>query len=167
MTFSASEIDVMVRRMTKNELCGSVSAGETPTEEGVSVLGQSDAGPVLDEHAVRAFHIRLQETEKELVDARANNDIGKIEALESEKGWIESELANAKGLGGEIRKLGNDRNKVRNRVGNAIRRALGKIKHYDRPLSDHLQKPILNLGHTLSYVPRDGLIWSSTPNQNN
>jgi hypothetical protein len=83
------------------------------------------------------------------------------------KEWIESELANAKGLGGKIRKLGDDRNKVRNRVGNAIRRALEKIKQYDRPLSDHLQKPILNLGHTLSYVPRDGLTWSSTPSQNN
>ena len=165
-TFSASELDVMVRRMTKNELCGSVSAGETPTEEGVSVLGQSDAGPVLDEHAIRTYHIRLNEIEEELGDARANNDLGKIQALESEKGWIESELGNAKGLGGEIRRLGNDRNKVRNRVGNAIRRALEKIKQYDRPLSDHLQKPILNLGHTLSYVPRDGLTWSSKPNQN-
>lgn len=35
-------------------------------------------------------------------------------------------------------------------LGNAIRRALKKIKQYDRPLSEHLQKPILNLGHTLS-----------------
>jgi 7-cyano-7-deazaguanine synthase in queuosine biosynthesis len=166
-TFSASELDVMVRRMTKNELCGSVSAGETPTEEGVSVLGQSDAGPVLDEDAVRAYHTRLNEIEEEVGNARANNDLGKIDALESEKGWLESELANAKGRGGEIRKLGDDRNKVRNRVGNAIRRALRKIKQFDRPLSDHLQKPILNIGHTLSYIPRRGLIWSSTPNQNN
>ena len=87
--------------------------------------------------------------------------------LESDKRWLVSELANAQGLGGEIRKLGDDRNKVRNRVGNAIRRALKKIKQYDRPLSDHLRKPILNLGHTLSYVPRDSLTWPSTPNQNN
>jgi hypothetical protein len=165
-TFSASELDVMVRRMTKNELCGSISAGETPTEEGVSVLGQSDAGPVLDEQAVRTYHLRLNEIEEELGEARANNDLGKIDALESQKGWIESELTDAKGLGGEIRKLDDDRNKVRNRVGNAIRRALKKIGQYDRPLSDHLQKPILNIGYTLSYIPRDGLTWSSTPNQN-
>jgi hypothetical protein len=153
--------------MTKNKLCGSVSAGETPTEEGAIVLGQSDAGPVLDEHAVRAYHTRLNEIKQEFGEARTNNDLGKIDALESEKEWIESELATAKGLGGKIRKLGDDRNKVRNRVGNAIRRALEKIKQYDRPLSDHLQKPILYLGHTLSYVPRDGLTWSSTPSQNN
>jgi hypothetical protein len=153
--------------MTKDELCASISAGETPADEGVSVLGQSDAGHVLDEHAVRSYRIRLNEIENELEEARANNDLGKSDALETEKGWIESELANAQGLGGAIRKLGDDRNKVRNRVGNAIRRALKKIKQYDRPLSEHLQKPILNLGHTLSYVPRDGLTWSSTTNQNN
>ena len=166
-TFSASELDVMVRRMTKNELCASVSAVETPSNEGASVLGQSDAGPVLDEHAIRSYRIRLNEIKEELIKAKANNDLGNIEALETEKGWIESELTNARGLGGAIRKLGDDRNKVRNRVGNAIRRALKKIKQYDRPLSDHLQKPILNLGHTLSYIPRDGLTWSSTPSQNN
>jgi 7-cyano-7-deazaguanine synthase in queuosine biosynthesis len=166
-TFSASELDVMVRRLTKNELCGSVSAGETPAEEGVSVLGQSDAGAVLDENAVHAYRTRLDEIKEKLEEARSDNDLGKIDHLEFEKGWIESELANAKGIGGVIRKLGDDRNKVRNRVGNAIRRALKKIKQYDKPLSNHLQKPILNLGHTLSYVPREGLIWSSTFNQNN
>jgi hypothetical protein len=157
----------MVRRLTKNELCGSVSAGETPAEEGVSVLGQSDAGPILDEHAVRAYRQRLNEIEVELHKARSNNDLGKIDTLEAEKGFIESELAKATGLGGTIRNLADERNKTRNRVGNAIRRALKKIKQYDRPLSDHLRKPILTLGHTLSYVPRDGLTWSSTPNQNN
>jgi len=166
-TFSASELDVMVRRMTKNQLCTSVCPGETPFNEGVNVLGQSDAGPVLDDDAIRSYCTRLKEIENELEESRANNDVGKRENLEIEKGWIESELSKARGLGGAIRKLGDDRNKVRNRVGNAIRRALKKIKQYDRPLSDHLQKPILNLGHALSYVPRDGLTWSSTPTQNN
>ena len=165
--FSASKLDVIVRRMTKDELCASVSAGETPSDEEVNVFGQSDAGPILDEHAVCAYRQRLNEIEVELHEARSNNDLGKIDTLEAEKGWIESEFANATGLGGTIRNLADERNKTRNRVGNAIRRALKKIKQYDRPLSDHLQKPILNLGHTLSYVPRDDLTWSSTPNQNN
>lgn len=85
VTFSASELDVIVRRVTKNELCVSVSAGETPTDEGVSVLGQSDAGPVLDEHAIDSYLIRLNEIEKELEEALANNDLGKSEALETDK----------------------------------------------------------------------------------
>ena len=167
VTYSASELDVMVRRMTKNEICGSISAGENPTDEGISILGQSDTGPLLDEDAVRSYHTRLIEIDEELEEARANNDLSKIKALRSEKEWIISECAKAKGRGGVIRKLGDDRNKVRNRVGNAIRRVLGKIKQFDRPLSEHLEKPILNLGHTLSYIPRDGSRWSSTPVQNN
>jgi 7-cyano-7-deazaguanine synthase in queuosine biosynthesis len=85
VTFSASEIDVMVRRMTKNEICGSVSAGESPTEEGASVFGHSDAGPVLDEYAVRVYHTRLNEIKEEFGEARTNNDLGKICALESQK----------------------------------------------------------------------------------
>jgi len=166
-TFSASELDVMVRRMTKDEAFASVSAGETPNNEAVNALGQSDAVPILDEHAIRAYRLRLNEIEDELDEARSNNDLGKIDSLLDDKGWIESEFANATGLGGKIRNLSDERNKIRNRVGNAIRRALKKIKQYDRPLSEHLQKPILNLGHSLSYVPRDGFTWSSTPNQKN
>lgn len=153
--------------MTKDEICGSVSAGETPSDEKVNVFGQSDAGPILDEQAVGEYRERLNEIEVELREARICNDLGKIDLLEGEKEWIVLEFSNARGLGGKIRNLADERNKIRNRVGNAIRRALEKIKQYDRPLSDHLQKPILNLGHTLSYVPRDGLTWSSTPNQNN
>lgn len=138
-----------------------------PTDEGITVLGQSDAGSMIDKDAILAYSTRLNEIDQELNKTRANNDLGKTEKLESEREWIQSELSNTKGLGGDIRKLGDDRNKVRNRVGNAIRRALKKIKQYDKPLADHLQKPILNLGHTLNYVPRDGLTWSSTPSEKN
>ncbi len=164
--FSASELDVAVSRRTKNELRGSISAGEDPPDGGVSVFGQSDAGAMLDADAVRSYRLRLEEIEEGLSEARSNNDLARIEALENEKEWITSELTNAHGLGGKIRKLADERNKVRNRVCNAIRRALKKIKQYDKPLSDHLKRPILSLGHTVSYIPRDGLNWSTTPTKN-
>jgi len=163
--FSASELDVMVRQMTKNEPFGSLSSGRDHSNEASNILGQSDTGAVLDEHALRSYYTRLKEIDEELENARYQNDIGRIANLETQTNWIEEELANAKGFGNVIRKLGDDRNKVRNRVGNAIRRALEKIKQFDKPLSEHLQKPILNLGHNLSYVPRDDSNWSSIPNQ--
>lgn len=74
---------------------------------------------------------------------------------------IDDELGKAKGLGGRPRKLDDQRNKVRNRVCNAIRRALKKIGQFDRPLAEHLTKPVLNLGHSINYIPRDGVAWSS------
>ncbi|OGQ96503.1 MAG: hypothetical protein A2521_09470 [Deltaproteobacteria bacterium RIFOXYD12_FULL_57_12] len=160
--YSASELDVCVRRVTKNETCGSVSAGESHAED-CSILGDSDSGHVLDEHAVRSYLTRLKEIMEELEEARANNDLSKMSTLESDKRWIQSELDNAKGLGGEIRLLGDDRDKVRKRVCNAIGRALKKIKQFDRMLAKHLQKPVLRLGYKLIYVPREDLTWSSTP----
>ncbi len=165
--FSASELDVAVSRKTKNELHASISAGEDLSDGGVSVLGQSDAGAMLDADAVRSYRLRLKEIEEDLSEARSNNDLARIQSLENEKEWIISELTNAHGLGGKLRKLADERNKVRNRVCNAIRRALKKIKQYDRPLFEHLKRPILNLGHTISYNPRDGLNWSTIPTKNN
>jgi len=162
-SFSASELDCAVSRKTKDEVHASVSAGEDPTEDGITVLGQSDAGAVIDDDAIRSYRLRLEEINEGLDEAKANNDLAKIAALENEKEWINSELTNARGLWGRVRKLADERNKVRNRVCNAIRRALAKIKQYDKPLFEHLTKPILNLGHTVSYVPRDGMTWSTLP----
>ena len=162
-SFSAAELDCIVRRKTKDEYCASVSAVEDMTEGGTTILGQTDAGPILDAEAVRSFQLRLEEIEKNLEEARTNNDLAKIEELERENEWISSELTKAGGLGGRLRKLADERNKVRMRVGNAIRRAQKKIEQYDKPLSKHLKKPVLNLGQTLSYIPRDGLTWSTLP----
>lgn len=94
-------------------------------------------------------------------NGRSPTRLDDIEELEKEKGWITSELAKARGLKGRKRQLGDDRNRVRNRVCNAIRRALKQVSQFDARLGEHLLKPILNLGHTISYVPRDGTSWST------
>ena len=166
-SFSASELDVAVRRMTKNEPVASVSATEDQPEDGFTILGQSDSGAVLDDKAIQSYRTRLEELEGELNEARSNNDLSKIESLENDKEWIISELGKAHGLGGKVRKLADERDKVRKRVSNAITRALKKIDQYDKPLSEHLKEPVINLGHSISYVPRDGLTWSTTPTSNN
>lgn len=164
--FSVFELDVAVSRMTKNEIFASVSAGETPSKEGSNILGQSDSGPIHDADALQSYLIRLEEIEEELDEAHSNNDLSVSKTLIDEKAWISSELSKAKGTGGKMRNLGDEREKVRGRVGNAIRRVLKKMKQYDKPLFKHLKKPVLNLGYKISYVPRDGLTWSSKPNQN-
>lgn len=162
-TFSAAELDCAVSRKTKGDIQASVSGSEDPTEDGVTVLGQSDAGPQLDAQAIQSYRLRIQEIDEDLDQSRKNNDLGKIEELEKEKDWITTELTNAHGLGGRVRKLDDERNKVRNRVCNAIQRAIKKIKQYDKPLSEHLQRPILNLGHSIIYAPRSDLSWSTIP----
>lgn len=162
--YSAAELDCAVSRKTKGDIQTSLSAGEDYDEDGVTVLGQSDAGAVLDAKAIQSYRLRIQELDEELEKARKNNDLGKAEELEKERDWISTELTNAHGLGGRIRKLDDDRNRVRNRVCNAIQRAIKKVKQYDKPLFDHLQRPVLNLGHSICYMPRADLSWSTAVN---
>ena len=52
----------------------------------------------------------------------------------------------ATGLGGRIRQVADDRDRVRKAVGNAIRRAVRDIGYFDRPLAEHLQVPRLRCG---------------------
>jgi len=157
--FSAAELDCAISRKTKD--AWQTHLNEHPDDAGLTERDHSDAGPVLDDKAKQSYRLRIREIEEELAERRGNNDLGGIEALESEKDWISSELAKAHGLGGRSRKLGDDRNKVRNRVCNAIRRAIKKVQQYDPALAEHLKRPILNLGHTVSYVPREGLTWAT------
>lgn len=162
-TFSAAELDCAVSRKTKGNIRVSVSAGEEPVEDGVSVLGQSNAGPQLDAKAIQSYRLRIREIEGDLEKARKNNDLGQIAKLEKEKNWLSTELTSACGPGGRVRKLADERNKVRNRVCNAIQRTIKKIKQYDELLSEHLGRPTLSLGHSISYMPRSALSWSTIP----
>jgi len=158
-SFSAAELDYAVSRKTKPDIRASVSSGEDPAEDGVTMLGQSDAGPAIDDDTIRTCHLRIQEIDEDL--AKVGNDLAKKGKLESEKDSIIQYLKNARGKDGRVRKMLDERNRVRNRVCNAIQRAIKKIKQYDKPLSEHLKRPILSLGHSISYIPRTGLSWST------
>jgi len=165
--FSSSELDCAVSRRTKETIRASVSAGEDSTDEKPSIFGKSDAGEILDKDAIQSYRLRIEEINEKLEEARGKNDLAETATLETEKQWISSELSKAHGPQGRIRKLLDERNRVRNRVCNAIRRALKKVEQYDRSLSEHLVKPVLTLGHSVCYVPRDGITWSvaATPPQ--
>jgi hypothetical protein len=109
--------------------------------------------------------LRLAEVDAAMAALRDSDlptRLDEIDELEKEHTWIITVLGQAQGLHGTARRLGDDRNRVRNRVCNAVRRACAEIALYDRPLAEHLAKPVLNLGHHLCYVPRGDLCWSTT-----
>ena len=133
--------------------------GEAPISSGLG------ADEILDDEAHQNLNTRLTEIEELIATANESDSstrLDEIEELDKEKKWITSELGKSKGLKGRKRQLGDDRNRVRNRVCNAIRRALQQIKDYDARLCDHLTKPVLNLGHNISYVPREAMSWSTS-----
>jgi hypothetical protein len=130
------------------------------------ISGGSGSDEIFDEEARQDFNTRLAEIEEAIATARESDSITRldvIEELEKEKKWIASELRKSQGLKGRNRRLVDDRNRVRTRVCNAIRRALQQIREFDARLCEHLKKPVLNLGHTVSYIPRDTVCWSDAP----
>ena len=162
--FSASKLDCDVRRRTK-ELGMRTATRADFTDDEAPISDGLGADDVLDDEGRENLSTRLAEID-ELLPALRESDLptrlDEIEDLEKEKAWIASELGKSRGLKGRKRLLGDERNRVRNRVCNAIRRALQQVNEYDARLREHLVKPILNLGHTISYVPREGMSWGMT-----
>jgi hypothetical protein len=161
--YSAAKLDRDVRRRTK-ELRMRTACRDDFAEEDAPISDGLGADDVLDKEGRKNLTARLAEIEELLAVARESDSptrLDEIDELEKGKSWIASELAKARGLHGRERRLGDERNRVRNRVCNAIRRALKQVREFDARLFEHLGKPVLNLGHTISYVPRDGTSWSS------
>jgi hypothetical protein len=160
--FSASQLDCDLRRHTKMR-----TRSASHSVDAIYTLSTADSpgDETLDSEACASYTTRLAE----IIEARARlkesdspTRLDEIEELDKEKMRITSLLRKGHGLHGRKRRLGDDRNRVRNRVCIAIRRALNQVKEYDTHLAEHLKKPVLNLGHTISYVPRDGVFWSSS-----
>jgi hypothetical protein len=161
-TFSVSDLACSVRKRTKNLAMKTASQADFSDNETMPIASGLDGAPALDSEAKKRYSGRLEELD-ELIsyakESESSTRLDEIEELEKEKQFIDSELRKAKGFKGRVRNLGDGRNRVRNRVCNAIKRALKLIKQYDLRLSEHLIKPVLNLGFTVSYAPRDGMSW--------
>lgn len=163
ISFSASKIDCHVRQVQVG-LDSVPSAESDLSQENSIIVGSSDGGDVIDNDYRQAATARLDEIDELIARAQEGDEptrLDDVEELEKERLFIKSVLSKSKGFRGSTRKLGDERNKVRNRVCNAVRRALKKIEQYDRPLAEHLQRPVLSLGHNISYVPRDGTVWDT------
>lgn len=87
--------------------------------------------PALDRPALDAYRRRLAEVRGELDAAEADNDLGRIGALQHEAGHIERELARAVGLHGRRRNLGSSTERARLNVTRAIRTAIRRIGEVD------------------------------------
>jgi hypothetical protein len=127
-----------------------------------SVDGQ-DADDMLDAEAREAIATRLAEIDELLERLRAGTSptrLDEIEELEKERSRGAAELRSARGLRGRSRALASGRDRVRNRVCNAIKRALKQIGQFDRRLADHLSRPVLSFGNDLRYFPRQETIWT-------
>jgi tetratricopeptide (TPR) repeat protein len=135
----------------------SVDAGTLPTcaidpaDELVSVRG-ADGLPTIDDEAREAYRRRLHEVEADLEEARAFNDLARMELAERDRDFLVAELSHATGLGGRLRSTGSDVEKARGSVGRCLRYAIGQLAGDLPSLADHLRAS-LHSGSYCTYRP--------------
>ncbi len=121
---------------------------------------QSGLGDLLDRQALQAYRQRLRDLEQELTEAEQWSDIGRLDALRTERDALLNELARATGLGGRARTTGSSQERARVAVKKAISAATDRIATVDQALARHLRTGI-HTGLNCSYEPdpADNLDW--------
>jgi 7-cyano-7-deazaguanine synthase in queuosine biosynthesis len=136
----------------------------TPAELALSVArrrdvpAQGDAGERVDRDALTAYRVRRMEAQQDLDRARENNDLGAIELAERELVALGEEIRLATGVGGQLRKVADERERVRKAVGIALRRVIEEIREFDPPLAEHLDRQV-RCGQHPCYTSEPGVRW--------
>ena len=127
---------------------------------GTGVAVQSGLGDLLDKQALKAYRQRLRDLDQELTEAAEWSDLGRLDALRTERDALLDELARATGLGGRARTTGSSQERARVAVKKAISAAIDRIATVDEPLARHLRTGI-HTGLNCSYEPdpADSLDW--------
>jgi hypothetical protein len=122
--------------------------------EELSLISESRlADEYIDSKAKDEYLQAVKSIEEELVEARQNNDNGKIEQLEAKKIFYIRELQNNK-FAAKVH------HPCRQKVGKALKDALKKIGNNDEQLARHLKKSLTRLsGTNHKYEPNPDLDW--------
>lgn len=117
------------------------------------------AGVASDVDALAAYRERGKELTEELAEARSNNDVARVEAIQKDMFALVERLKADSGLGDRTRRESDDRERVRKSVGNAIRRAVADIGEWSPALAKHLRSPNLKAGLHPCYAPSPAVVW--------
>jgi pimeloyl-ACP methyl ester carboxylesterase len=138
-----------------------ISASELAAGTGAAaqeVASASGADDVLDERARADYAARARDIEADLADAEERHDLGRVEALRTEREALLSELSAATGLGGRARRLGDPSERARKAVSARIRDSIKRVREVLPALADHLEASITT-GHSCAYRPAPARTW--------
>ena len=135
-----------------------------PSGDGVSALpgdvqvsgSPEQALEAGDARAIAEYRERLGDLREEAESARRGNDLGRIERLDDEAQFLESELTRMVGLGARARTTGSPAERARLRVTKAIRYSIRKLAAHDAALGEHLDASV-RTGTLCCYAPRPRL----------
>jgi len=122
------------------------------------ILGS--AGEVLDEQALRQIHERLGDIDAEMDEAKEHQDFAKQSDMVEEQESLKEQLRAGLGLGGRKRKAGDDLERNRKAVSNAIADAIKNITKVHPKLGRHL-KAYISCGDHCFYRLEPGIVWST------
>ncbi|HVW43969.1 MAG TPA: hypothetical protein VHC18_21725 [Amycolatopsis sp.] len=127
---------------------------------GTGTALQPGIGDLLDEQAISAYRQRLRDIDHDLAEAGEWADIGRHDALQTERDALLDELAGATGIGGRARTTGSTHERARVAATKAISSAIDRITATDEHLGRHLRTTV-HTGQHCCYQPgdHDGLDW--------
>jgi hypothetical protein len=111
-----------------------------------------DGVPVVDAQARAQYQARLIELRESLDEAERLNDLGRIEKLQTELAFLQSEISRAVGLRGRARRTAGPAERARVNVTRALKGVLTKLDAMDAELGEHLRRTI-RTGMFCSYDP--------------
>jgi hypothetical protein len=140
-----------LERITRH--CGDAGDGaERAPCAGRIANGLGDNGPMLDARAKREYRHRIAELDAEVAVAERRGDVGRLEALRSERDLVAHEIRAAIGLGGCDRPSGSDVERMRVAITHRIRAAIRQIASRHPALGKHLAASV-RTGYCCAYRP--------------
>ena len=118
----------------------------------------TDAGPMLDDAALRAYRRRLDELEAECDLADRTGDADRMRAADDERAALIAELSRATGLGGRTRRAGSEVERARLNVTRTLRDAITRIEAQCPELTAHLNEAVIT-GTQCVYQPQTPVAW--------
>ncbi len=114
--------------------------------------------PVADNQAIEKYREQYDDLRSELAEAKANNDLARQEQIQERIDALTKQITSATGFGGRKRKIGDDAERARTSVTNAINRTITKIEKKHPDLARHLMNSI-QTGQYLCYSPETDVAW--------
>jgi hypothetical protein len=115
-----------------------------------------------DSTARKAYKQRLRALGDAIEEATTLNDIGRLDALHTERDALLRELSYSYGLSGRSRPSGSATERARVSVKNRITSALAVVRQYNEPAWRHLSTSI-KTGALCHYIPEDNTTWVVEP----
>lgn len=107
---------------------------------------------VFDSKAREAYRQRLTETEEDIAEAEANNDLHRAELARADRQYLIDELRRGVGLNGRARTVGGGVERARTSTTRSLRYALDRIARHHSSLGEHLARTI-RTGTYFAYEP--------------